>query len=448
MSCKPTGIAIFLWAMVALLAAILWALGTALLLLVLGAGSLLALAGLDYRRGRTMIRRLDVGLPDRVTLFRNRPDAIVITVENSAGLACELEVALDLPAALEAESETLRQRLNPEGPMGRVDYPCVARERGRYVVDGVYFALESPLRLWRVMRHQPGVMRVQVYPDLRAEQKRLAGFFLRRNRSGLREQRQLGKGREFEQLREYQSGDSYEDIHWKATARRARPITKMYQLERTQELYIIIDQSRLSARTVRDASGTTPYNATHLERYIMAAQLLAQVAEQQGDRVGLAAFSDQVTRFVRAGSGPSHYKACREAVFDLQPRLENPDFEELFTFLRLRLHKRALLIFLTHLDDPLFAEQFSAHAPVLSTHHLVLVAMLNPEHIRSLTQTGPVRQLEAAYDALSGHMQWRGLLEIQRELKHRGISLGMMHHRNLSLELIEQYMRVKKRQLL
>ena len=52
--------------------------------------------------------------------------------------------------------------------------------------------------------------------------------------------RQVGRGREFEKLREYVPGDGSDEIHWKATARRGHPITKVFQLERTQEVYVIL----------------------------------------------------------------------------------------------------------------------------------------------------------------------------------------------------------------
>ena len=65
----------------------------------------------------------------------------------------------------------------------------------------------------------------------------------------------MGKGREFEKLREYVRGDSLNDIHWKATAKRGHPVTKEYQIERTQEVYIAIDASRMSGRAGKYLSG-------------------------------------------------------------------------------------------------------------------------------------------------------------------------------------------------
>src|SRR5262249_57242960 len=115
---------------------------------------------------------------------------------------------------------------------------------------------------------------VRVYPNLIAERKKLAALFLNRGPLGLHARRQVGKGRDFEKLREYVPGDSFDEIHWKATARRAKPITKVFQIERTQEVYVVLDASRLSSRNTK--SGTSI-----LERQITAALILGLATEQQ-----------------------------------------------------------------------------------------------------------------------------------------------------------------------
>ena len=89
---------------------------------------------------------------------------------------------------------------------------------------------------------------IRVYPNLLSERKSLAALFLNRGAFGVHAQRQVGKGRDFEKFREYVPGDDYDEIHWKATARRGKPITKVFQIEKTQEVYVIVDASRLSAR--------------------------------------------------------------------------------------------------------------------------------------------------------------------------------------------------------
>ena len=68
---------------------------------------------------------------------------------------------------------------------------------------------------------------LRVYPDLRAERKQAAAVFLTRSGLGSHAQRQVGRGRDFEKLRDYVAGDSIEDISWKATARRQKPVSKV-----------------------------------------------------------------------------------------------------------------------------------------------------------------------------------------------------------------------------
>ena len=53
---------------------------------------------------------------------------------------------------------------------------------------------------------------IRVYPNLMAERKSLAALFLHRGAFGLHAQRQVGKGRDFEKLRDYIPGDGYDEI--------------------------------------------------------------------------------------------------------------------------------------------------------------------------------------------------------------------------------------------
>ena len=145
----------------------------------------------------------------------------------------------------------------------------------------------------------------------------LSALFLNRGTVGGHARRQVGKGREFEQLREYAPGDDYTDIFWKGTARRGFPMTKTFQIERTQEVYVVIDHSRLSGREIRVPVPTLPgvlheqeFHAggeftitTQLEKYLQAALVLGSVAERQADLFGLITFSDQVDHFVRSKNG-------------------------------------------------------------------------------------------------------------------------------------------------
>jgi uncharacterized protein (DUF58 family) len=193
----------------------------------------------------------------------------------------------------------------------------------------------------------------------------------------------------------------------------------------------------------QDAGATTA-----LERYVTAALMLGLAAEQQGDFFGLLTFSNKVETFVRAKNGQAHYHACRDALYTLQPKIVTPDFDELCTFLRLRLRRRALLVFLTALDDPALAESFVRNIELLRRQHLVLVNVLQPPGVTQLFTNPAAHSVDDLYQQLGGHLQWQNLRELQKVLQRRGVQFSLLKNERLSADLVSQYLNVKQRQLL
>jgi uncharacterized protein (DUF58 family) len=399
---------------------------------------LLAVAALvlcDAVRRERALRGIRVELPALVRMFKDRSAEIRVRVHH----AQRIRVGVVVPEGISAEFE----ETDVESPSETAEFvwKWTAHRRGLYRVDAVYLEALSPWGMWQVRRKDAAAMEIRVYPNLRREEDLRA---LRQGVSGVHAMRQIGRGREFEKLREYLPGDGFEEIHWKATARRGRPITKVFQVERTQEVYVIIDRSRLSAR----AAGVDPTDETTLERSIAAGLIVGAAAEKRGDLFGLAAFSDQVDAFVRARNGKAHYAACRDAIYQLHPKPVTPDFDEIATFLRLRLRRRALLLFLTSLDDPVLAESFARATKLLARRHLVLAGMLRPASARRLFEDGGVESAEDVYRELAGHIAWKRLKELEATLARQGVRLTVIDPKNFSGALIGIYDSVKQRQLL
>lgn len=376
-----------------------------------------------------------VEMPGLVRMFKDRPAEIRVRVHApGAGRRAPVRIGVVVPDGIAADSEETDVELPAE--VSEFVWNWTAHRRGLYRVDAVYLEALSPWGMWQVRRKDPVEMEIRAYPNLRRTEDLKA---LRMGVSGMHSMRQIGRGREFEKLREYLPGDPLDEIHWKATARRGRPITKVFQVERTQEVYVIIDASRLSGRAAGDE--------TVLERSIAAALIVGAAAEKRGDLFGLAAFSDSVDAFVRARNGKAHYAACRDAIYQLHPKAVSPDFDEIATFLRLRLRRRALLLFLTSLDDPVLAENFARATRLLARRHLVLAGMMRPESARPLFG-GEVETAEDVYRDLAGHLSWKRLRELERSLARQGVRLSVIDPANFSSALIGIYDAVKQRQLL
>jgi uncharacterized protein (DUF58 family) len=295
---------------------------------------------------------------------------------------------------------------------------------------------------------------------LNAQKSGLTGLLLNKN-LGIHTLRQIGKGREFEQLRDYIPGDGLEDIHWKATAKKGFPISKVYQIEKTQDIYLILDTSRLSARNAaiynkksfegrrysEDEKRKT-YQDTILEKFIIAALTTGMVSERQGDNSGIITFSDRVTGFIKAKRGKAHYNACRDLLYTTTPERVTPDFSELFSFIGNRIRKRALLLFLTNLDDPVLAESFLKHISIINRRHLISINILKPAIANPVFSSKQVNSLNQIYQDLSGHFLWAGLKETEKVLYRSGALFFMLDHENICPQLVTQYLNIKKRQLL
>lgn len=391
-----------------------------------------AVAVSDAVAGMGRSQRIRLAVPDLLRLTKNIPATLPVTIENRTGAAASVRLAVTASPAVEFD-EPVKQADVPPG-RSRIDWTLSANARGDHGIEALHLEVTSPFGLWMTRSRQPAACTLRVYPNLR--DRATAGLFLRTAGAGLRLHRQVGKGREFENLRQYIPGDSFEDIHWKATARRHFPAVKLYRVEHAQEVCAVIDASRLSARE------------EVLESYVDAALHLALVAERQGDRFGLVTFSDRTHRLVRPRSGLDHFRLCREAIYNLHARRVSPDFREVFTSLQTAFRRRSLVVFFTSLDDALLAENFERDIPIVARRHLVLVNLARTSGMTPLFAGEPPENLDAVYAGLAGQMLWNRMRRLRIALQNRGVKLAMVDPARIKMEVTAQYLDVKRRQAL
>jgi uncharacterized protein (DUF58 family) len=405
----------------------------------------LAIAAWDAWQGLRHIRSIRVILPEKLHCVQGRASQLELIFETTATRPLRLQVGLGFPDTIKPALEELTISLPPRAGRHHILCECQTSRRGLFFIAGCYFEFPSPLRLWDVRGKNTQPIRVQVYPNLQSERKQVASLFLHTQHAGMRAVRQVGQGRDFEKLREYVPGDGYDTIHWKASAHRGHPITKVFQVEKTQEVYVVIDSSRLSGR-LQDPSD--PSKGTHLDRYIAATLVLGLAAEKQGDLFGLVTFNNHVQSFVRARNGKEHYHACREALYRLEPQPVSPDFEEVASFIRLRLRRRALLVFMTDLDDPVLMQSFQRSADLICRQHLILVQMLQSGRVRPVFTNPDVASVDDVYRDLAQHLAWSDLRQLTISLQQHGVTLSLLGHEQFSAETTSNYLRVKQRQLI
>ena len=414
-----------------------------------------AVAAMDAAGGGRRFEGIGVSVPAIVRMTVDHEGTIELTVRKPRDAIFVARLGMALPGGVTADDRDQQIRLAASHEKVRVVWPCRALRRGCYRIDQCIIELPTRWGLWGVRRRFALDCEIRIYPNLVSGQKHILGLFNRRE-LGWRIMRKVGKGREFEQLRDYLPGDNFEDIDWKATARRRHPVTRVYQVEQSQEIFVILDASRLSTRSAgylrdrrrRERQASSQAVSSIFERYVTAALLMAMAADRAADRYGLLIFGAQPDLFIKAGRGRAHYNACREALYNRMPRNESPDFDELFTFIGNRLRKRALLLFLTHLDDPLLTESFIKAMEIAARRHVMMVNMCRPPGAYPLFSSSDVYQGQGIYEHLVGHMMWSSLSDTRRKLRQYGAGFALLDQGELCSQLIGQYIEVKQRQIL
>ena len=425
-----------------------------------------ALVILDALWSLSVLSGVGVDIPDVTRLTRGRISDLTFSLTHGFTKNTVLRVGLVMPSGLVSQQHDngseCRVVLRKNKEKESLSWPVLSQKQGQHILKDCRLESVSGGGFWAVREQRDIHGEIRVYPDLMAERRALASLFLERG-TGVHARRMVGKGREFEKLREYAPGDSYEDIHWKATARRGSPISKVFQVERTQDIYVLVDASRMSGRTAaivgektsgderRSHDASSPvHGETIFERYISAALVMALSAEKQGDRFGIGVFSDSMMGFVKARSGKAHFNACRDLVYTLSHKRVSPDYSEFFTFTGTRLRKRALLFILTSLEDPVIAEGFLENIHVLSRKHLVVVVMLKPASAHSLfdKKVPDVSTVHHIHQHLSGHALWAGLKELERSLHRQGVGFFLADNPSLCPNLVARYLDIKQRQTL
>ena len=231
---------------------------------------------------------------------------VALTVENSSRGSVRAKLIDTLPVQLHSEPPSVSIRARARGEE-IATYHIRPRQRGDAKLGDCYLRYQSVLRIAERWARAPLEQTVRIYPDLE-DAKRHSMYLLRSRQIAMekRHTRMRGIGREFECLREYQDGDEYRDICWTASARRAKLVTRVYQMERSQTVWIVIDSGRLMRARIGELS--------KLDKAVNSALSLAQVALYSGDRVGLVAYGRGVRQQLPAAKGSTHLRQLIEGL--------------------------------------------------------------------------------------------------------------------------------------
>ena len=377
---------------------------------------------------------------------------IELTIENHGRLIVECRLVDDLPTALVAQPATHRLTAFPRVPAS-LRYRVQPQERGDCETGWLYLRYRSGLGLAERWAKAPLTQTVRVYPALRTGEEQQ--IFLSRSRQidlQLRQARLRGLGRDFESLREYREGDDLRDICWTATARRGGLITRQYQTERSQAVWIVLDCGRLMRSRVIMAprpGQALPENparaaSTKLDYACTTAVALAQLALYSGDRVGLLAYGSGIQQRILPGRGAAHLRQLIESLALVRAESGEADHLRATAMLNRLQPRRALILWITDLaETAMRPEVIDGAVQLLRRHVLLFVAMAQPE-VESIAQGRPGSIDQMFRAAAAQEMAGRRELLLARLHEHGALTLDL-NPEALTSSVLNQYLRVKER---
>lgn len=319
-------------------------------------------------------------------------------------------------------------------------YEVTPPRRGDYRFGDLYLRWQSVLGLLRRQVKVPASGPVKVYPNLADVRK--YDLMLRRNRLwelGLRNTRLLGAGSEFERLRDYTPDDEYRRISWKATARRGKPISMEYETERSQNIFCLLDIGRMMRSPVGEVA--------KMDYAINAVLLLAYVAAQKGDRIGLLTFADRVETYVASSAGKTQFQRLLEQLYAVEGQAVEPDYNAAFRYFAARQHKRGLVLVFTDLTGSITTEALIAQMARLRQHHLPLLVTLADPTVQRLARQ-PIANSDALYQrTVAEQLLVERQLTLNR-LRLEGVQTLDTPADELSVAVINRYLALKEQLLI
>lgn len=430
------------------LAWLLLLIGAALAVLPAGVAPSLAAAWLGYVMGVLALGALDGALATRLGALTPR---IVLAPALPVGVPAVLAVEVGAPhtrTALAVEAEVEGDPDLGLGPPataaidgregGSIELQLTPRRRGRAAVHALWLRWKGPFGLLERVVRLPAEAETRVVPDLSAtRQAALALDATRYAQAGLKVERFVGDGSEFDAMREYVPGLDARSISWRATARHRRLVCHQFRAERNHPVVIAFDTGRLMGERLGEA--------TRLDHAIHAGLRLAWTALRTGDRVGLFAFDALPRAWVPPDRARGTFAALRLATAELAYGTSESNFTLGLLDLVQRLPRRTLIVLMTDVVDSIGAELLVENVARLVRRHVVLFVTLADPQLRRAADAPPNDA-----SALARAVVAKRLLDERAAVLERMARLGVLvldaPPELLGPTLVSRYLEAKRRE--
>jgi uncharacterized protein (DUF58 family) len=408
-----------------------------LLYAALGANAfILLLLAADALLSPSYKKKLDIEIRLPATAQLNRFNKFTVTVANRDRSAVRFRLLLDFDDSCDRAygHETLRAA---PGDVREFQLRIFARRRGRHRSRFAYLKGRSTLGFLSFYRRRELPAELAVPPFIQPVNQifKMTQKKIQRT-EGLQKSAFLGEGRDFEMLKKYATGDDFNKIDWKATARLRRPMTRVYRLENSLEAALLVDCGRIMATEVGGMS--------LLDYAADAALILAYSAVKNYDTVSLTCFGRSVWQHIPPIKNKKDLGRLSLALSNAEFEHVEPDYGEALRFTAQKLSKRSLVIVFTDIIDDSNLTVFRRSLAVLRRKHLVILALIRDKNLFRTAEAGAGEAASLYTKAAAADLILRRAKTIAA-LRRLGVDILDVYPEEISATLVNRYLDIKSR---
>lgn len=385
-----------------------------------------------YRYTRGIIGRRE----SAEKLSNGDDNPIYIYLENHYPFSIALRLIDELPVQFQARNHDIYSSL-ASNTAKTLTYHVRPVKRGEYsfgalnVFASTIFGFAS-----RRYRFDQDKM-VPVYPSyLQMRQFELMAISNRLTELGIKKIRRIGQNREFEQVKEYVSGDDIRTVNWKATARKNNLMVNHYQDEKSQAVYSVIDKGRVMKM---------PFEGMSLLDYAINASLvISNIAIIKEDKAGIITFSNKVGSMLPASKVHSHMRSILETLYNQKTGFKESSFDSLYIQIKRQVKGRSLILLYTNFETLAALERQLPYLQRIAYNHVLVIIFFENTELKDLLEK-PADNTEEIYLKTIAEKFAFEKKQIVKELNRYGIHAVLTTPKNLTVNTINKYLELKAR---
>jgi uncharacterized protein (DUF58 family) len=380
----------------------------------------------------------------RINIHRETPSVlslgdenpIQLTIENKSGLRLAIELIDEIPEQFQLRKFKINITLAANSSHQET-YQLRPVTRGEYIFGKIHAYITTNIGLIRRRISTSMESNVPVYPSIIQMKKyELKTFARTATEYGVKKVRRIGHSYEFEHIKQYIRGDDYRSINWKATGRRAQLMVNQYEDEKSQQVYTIIDKSRIMHM---------PFNGLSLFDYaVNAALVISNIVLGKQDKAGLITFADTPKALIKADRSKLQLKKILETLYKEKEGSVEANYESLYMAVRKFLSGRSLLFLYTNFESVYALQRVLPQLKKLNDQHLLVVIFFENTEITTNT-SAHIETLEDVYTQVTAEHYTLTKVQIAQQLKQLGIFTILTRPENLTVASINKYLELKSR---